>query len=104
MEEFDEVPLVLNEHALPCALEAQGILGLCKVCGVGEEGVGAIQVYHSGALNVDSYDGFCLEGVGWAGCIVGTDPADGGEEVNSCKALGKVPVEGEELAVEEGLF
>ena len=44
MEEFDEVSLVLDEHALPCALKAQGILGLCKVCGVGEKCVGAIQV------------------------------------------------------------
>ena len=104
MEEFYKVRLVLNEHALPCALESQGILGLCKVCGVGEEGVGAIQVHHSGALNVDSYDGFCLEGVGLARCIVGADPADGGEEVNACKALGKVPLEGEELAVGEGLY
>ena len=104
MEEFDEVPLVLNKHALPCALESQSILGLCKVCRVGEEGVGAIQVHHSGALNVDSYDGFCLEGVGLARCIVGTDPADGEEEVNACEALGKVPVESEELAVEEGLY
>ena len=84
MEEFDEVPLVLNEHALPCALESQGILGLCKVCGVGEEGVGAIQVHHSGALNVDTHDGFCLEGVGLAWCIVDTNAGDGGEEVNAC--------------------
>ena len=104
MEEFDEVSLVLDEHALPCALKAQGILGLCKVCGVGEEGVGAIQVHHPGALYVDSHDGFSLEGVGLAGCIVGTDPADGEEEVNACEALGKVPVESEELAVEEGLY
>ena len=104
MEDFDEVSLVLNEHALPCALEAQGILGLCKVSGVGEEGVGAIQIRHPGALYVDSRDGFSLEGVGLAGCIVGTDPADGEKEVNAGKALGKVSVESEELAVEEGLY
>ena len=84
MEEFDEVPLVLNEHALPCALESQGILGLSKVCGVCEEGMGAIQIHHSGALDIDTQDGFCLEGVGLAGCIVGTNPADGGEEDNAC--------------------
>jgi hypothetical protein len=55
-------------------------------------------------LYVDSHDGFGLEGVGLARCIVGTDPADGEEEVNACEALGKVPVESEDLAVEEGLY
>ena len=84
MEEFYKVRLVLDEHALPCALEFQGILGLRKVCGVCEKGMGAIQIRHSGALDVDAHDGFCLEGVGLAWCIVGTKPADGGEEVNAC--------------------
>ena len=84
MEEFDEVRLVLDEHALPCALESQGILGLRKVCGVREKVVGALRVCYSCALDVDAHDCFCLEGVGLAWCIVGTNPADGGEEVNAC--------------------
>ena len=53
---------------------------------------------------IDSHDGFSLKGVGLAGCIVGTDPADGEKEVNAGEALGKVSVESEELAVEEGLY
>ena len=77
---------------------------MCQVCWVSEEGVGAVRVQYSSALYVDSHDGFGLEGVGLARCIVGTDPADGEEEVNACEALGKVPVESEDLAVEEGLY
>ena len=85
MEEFYKVRLVLDEHALSCALESQGILGLRKVCGVCEEGMGAIQIHHSGALDVDTHDGFCLEGVGLlAWCIAGTNAVYGGEEVNAC--------------------
>ena len=61
MEEFKEVRLVLDEHALSGALESQGILGLCKVCGVHEEVVGAVEVHYSGALNVYAYYGFGLE-------------------------------------------
>ena len=47
MEKFYKVRLVLDEHALSCALESQGILGLRKVCGVRDEVVGAIRVRHS---------------------------------------------------------
>ncbi len=66
--------------------------------------MGAIRVLYPGALYVDSHDGFGLEGVGLAGCVVGTDPADGEKEVNAGEALGKLSVESEELAVEEGLY
>ena len=45
-----------------------------------------------------------MKGVGLARCIVGTDPADGEKEDNAGEALGKVAVESEELAVEEGLY
>ena len=55
--------------------------------------MGAVRVHHPGALYVDSHDGFSLEGVGLAGCIVGTDPADGEEEVDAGKTLGKVSME-----------
>ena len=55
--------------------------------------MGAVRVQYPGALYVDSHDGFGLEGVGLAGCVVGADPADGEKEVNAGKALGKVSVE-----------
>ena len=100
MEEFYKVRLVLNEHALPCALESQGILGLCKVSGVCEEGVSAIQIHHSGALDVDVYDRLSLEGVGLARSVDCVYSVDGGEERDSCEALKDVSVDGEELAVE----
>jgi hypothetical protein len=61
VEEFKEVRLVLDEHALSGALDTQGILGLRKVCGVREEYMRAVKVYYSSALNVDAYYCFCLE-------------------------------------------
>jgi hypothetical protein len=61
VEEFKKVRLALDEHALSGALEAQGVLGLRKVCGVREEDVGAVKVRYSSALDAYVYYGFSLE-------------------------------------------
>ena len=94
MEEYDEVRLVLDEHALSSTLESQSVLGLRKVCRIREEVVGAVRVCHSCALDIDAYNCFCLERMGLAWCIGGVYPVDGEEKVDTCKALGEVSVKG----------
>ena len=59
--EIKEVRLILNEHALSLALQSQSVLGLCEMCSVSEEGVGAVEVHYACALHVDTYDRFRLE-------------------------------------------
>jgi hypothetical protein len=47
VEEFKEVRLILNQHALSLALKFQTVLGLFEVCSVSEEGVEAVMVHYA---------------------------------------------------------
>ena len=61
MGKFNVVRMVLDLHTLSSALESQSILGFCMVGGVREKVVGAIEVHHACALNVDTNVCFRLE-------------------------------------------